>query len=389
MRTTYATSLLLTLLIIAGCGGGKPESTPVPTAPAAPVTVQAPQPVPRPLLPAPDGSGAPTAPAPTPTPPPPLPTNPWEAELCRSTAPREERQQRLQTLVGEQVQGRQVRQVTDMASSAFPSCVALVTVGNEEGVLVLGTLSPRSGVFAWPVNGQWRVVPISPPGGDWSFIYSLTPAVTAFPGGSPSLILVGQAALGDGHQVLLRGRLGSAGALELTVVSDAYRAATLQVLQQDLVLVIQPGPGQEKVAWKCADCSLMNHHLLLRWNGDRYTKVAERVFHDPYDTVNLFVGALQSGRTDEAARYVSNRGLLGESLKALGTLPWAAERSLQLRETALLESRNWDALPREWQTPESSRLQATAVVAESGSQEITFQLVRQQNGWVVASVHRR
>jgi hypothetical protein len=204
---------------------------------------------------------------------------------------------------------------------------------------------------------------------------------------APNLLLVGISSGTGGYAQLFQVAEGTGGALVTTAVTDVYEKAWFRFIEPDLVFLnFRGNPGPQ--AWECNACLTANNQLLWRWDGKQLTKVGERVWSEPYLTVNQMLGALRSGDAKAAAPYVTDPALVEQAAKLIGkdVMSWQAnfwtEAYGKIQDA---ERTNWDLLPASARTPVS--VNKYDVTLTKDSQKVVFHTTRTDRGWLVSGIN--
>jgi hypothetical protein len=207
-----------------------------------------------------------------------------------------------------------------------------------------------------------------------------------------SVFLVNTSGGSGGFASLLHGMLDKSGRLAVRPVGQERGKDRYDFLEHDLVLHTFRGSESAPMAWNCNACLPVSHQRLLRWDGQHFTVLGERVFSTPDRTANLFVGALAAGKPEQAAPYFASPELVAQVGKALGPAPgaWRPVEDLapsspqgRIRDQ---EMRNWDAIPAPYRTRLAPDLRSYTYRLERGRSLIRMKMVRQPRGWVVSGL---
>lgn len=318
--------------------------------------------------------------------------------VCDGKAPVAARTERLKERLAAYLQGKEIAEAFTGAQASLPACIRLTKLEGGTGLLAWGRPDRGTGtaVFAWNRDGGWQLASVDV--SRWGGEGIPTGGIADLAGDKPSLLLAGAAPGAEGASQVLHAQMDPSGTLRVAAATAPFDHAQFDFLDPHLVLVTYRGDGLGPLAWTCNTCLPVNHQRLLRWEGDRGMQVVgERLLPEPFLSATLFLGALQAGSAQDAARYAADTGLAERVARELGLphaggFPWQTadgwtegNPGTRVRD---LEQRNWSLIPAQYRTRLPEHLRSYTVAVTRGGEKVLLQITRHESDWLITGTSR-
>lgn len=398
MRYARSLAILLTCILLAGCGGSKPSgggAVPPATAASAPAAPRvepaapsAQAPAAPAIEPAAPSAPAPAAPAVEPAAPSAQASDARLRALCadlkafkRDISPTAFIDA-LRPLLGTQSPAEVKSALEGVNKAVGMACYVADASEAREPPLVLASFRfTDQRVIAWRPGEKWQVAPVKS-------LSDMSQILAQSSGSAGREVLFSTSSEGTGHYGsfgLLRLKDGEWQTLFQSPTYDHFGAT---LLDPDHVLVLARNVGDAPLAWPFNYAIPTNYQWLWQRKGDTFAIAAERLVPDPAYIISVFFGALQQGKQDWLAKVSTPEAVAGARKLKLDDPAVKLSPPNAMSVGAKDEYLYWSALPEGSRGPAPAVTTGTATVpvANGAVPVVQLGLQRTDKGWVVTSV---